>query len=509
MAVTGGAAVPDYEEGTRLRALRLVLTTSALLFPALFLTVALLRLTFPFDLEGMEGELVRHVARLRAGQSIYVAPSLDFIPFIYAPLYYYVAAAASLVSGVTLTTLRTVSLLATLGTMALIARFVLREGGGGLGAVLGVSLFTATYRLTESWFDLARIDSLALFLVLATAYGLRYGRGRGALVATGVGVAAVYFAKQSGLLFLAPVLLFAFWRQPRRTVGTLVLGALLIVGGILWLQQESGGWFLYYTSALPRLHLIHSRDIGRFLPVLIVELVRPLAITFGLVITHALLPPETRRREHAFVPLLVAGFAAFSLLHRLNIGSVQNVMMPAYAAAGVGFGVAVGRLAGRARDAIPAARPLVAALYLVAMLQFAALVYNPLALLPAPGDVVAGRRLIAELAAVEGPIWVTSHGYYAELAGHEGQAHVVAIWDILRADTGPIRQELSDEIGRALVEQRYALIVNDLEGLLTNWERDRYYKPRPNFLEGSRDFYQVVEPGLPSRPDQFFVPRDE
>ena len=45
------------------------------------------RIPYPYDLEWMEGGMLLHAARIAEGQPLYVTPSIDFIPFIYTPLY--------------------------------------------------------------------------------------------------------------------------------------------------------------------------------------------------------------------------------------------------------------------------------------------------------------------------------------------------------------------------------------------------------------------------------------
>src|SRR5688572_21865114 len=45
------------------------------------------RLLFPYDLEWMEGGMLNHALRLAEGQPIYAPPSIDFVPYLYTPLY--------------------------------------------------------------------------------------------------------------------------------------------------------------------------------------------------------------------------------------------------------------------------------------------------------------------------------------------------------------------------------------------------------------------------------------
>ncbi len=50
--------------------LRRVLVIAALLYPVTYVVVALLRLSYPFELEWLEGLALEHVGRIVAGQPI-------------------------------------------------------------------------------------------------------------------------------------------------------------------------------------------------------------------------------------------------------------------------------------------------------------------------------------------------------------------------------------------------------------------------------------------------------
>ena len=68
-----------------------------------FLWIALWRLSFPSEIEWMEGGMVAHAARLLSGEPIYAAPSVDFVPFFYTPGYpALLAELAPLVGGLSL-----------------------------------------------------------------------------------------------------------------------------------------------------------------------------------------------------------------------------------------------------------------------------------------------------------------------------------------------------------------------------------------------------------------------
>src|SRR5262245_60024700 len=170
-----------------------------------FVIVAVARLPYPFELEWLEGVVLEHVHRVLAGQAIYVAPSLDFVPLNYTPLYYYVSAAFAAVLGPGFVPLRLASLLSALGLLALIALLVRRETGRWSGGELAAGVFAATYRRGGAWLDIARADSLYLLLLLAGVCALRWGsRVRGALVAAVLWTLA-FLAKQSAPVVLAPL----------------------------------------------------------------------------------------------------------------------------------------------------------------------------------------------------------------------------------------------------------------------------------------------------------------
>ena len=63
-----------------------LLAAGSLISIAMYLVVAVVRIRYPFELQWMEGGSVDHVRRVLHGQSIYQAPSVDFVSFAYPPL---------------------------------------------------------------------------------------------------------------------------------------------------------------------------------------------------------------------------------------------------------------------------------------------------------------------------------------------------------------------------------------------------------------------------------------
>ena len=96
------------------------------------------------------------------------------------------------------------------------ADFVRRESRNHVAPILACGWFASTYSLTGNWFDIARVDSLFLFLVLASLWLARFGRSFSSAIGAGLTLLLAFFTKQTGLFFLAPVIAFCFvhgWKR--------------------------------------------------------------------------------------------------------------------------------------------------------------------------------------------------------------------------------------------------------------------------------------------------------
>lgn len=320
------------------------------IFLASYLVLALARIGYPYELQWMEGGSVDHVARVLRGQPLYVRPSLDFTPFLYTPLYYYLSAGVASLTGIGFMPLRLVSLLASLGCCALIFTLAWREAGQRVAGWVAVGLFAATYRLSSAWFDLARVDSLALCLLLGALYCLRHVRGVHGRMLAGALVVLSFFTKQTMLLSVLPVLCYyGIWDRRSLRVLLPVIGIGLFVGlGIMHLQ--TAGWSTYYCLLLPRQHPIEPIKWLSFwgvdlLPHLPIALFGAISLFVG-----ARRLDREARRWHGCMALGLIGSA---YIGRLHSGGYVNVVMPAYAAIALLSGLAVAQW--RAHAGLPSA----------------------------------------------------------------------------------------------------------------------------------------------------------
>jgi 4-amino-4-deoxy-L-arabinose transferase-like glycosyltransferase len=429
-------------------------------FVALFMITALLRIRQRVELEWMEGAMVDVALRVLDGKKLYVAPTIEYVPFIYPPLYFYVSAAACALLGRGLFALRLVSLLGALGCIAFVFRFVQRETRDRSAATVAAGLYAATFAAGGAWFDLARIDSLFLCLLLAALYALRFAPERSGQIGGGVLLALSFATKQLALPIALPMLgLALWWRRYAFAASALLVGAALL-GALDWAHD---GWYTYYAIAVPSRHTLSFERAGELLQADLVR-VLPVAGAFALGVLcldagrRALSAPRAR----AFYACLLASMLAGSALARIHLGGAVNALHPAYAAIAISFGLALAAL-WRMDLGAPWARASVALASVAMLAQFCLLAYDPRAFIPSTRDDDAGARMLARVRSVSGEVLVPFHGYVSSAAGKPAYAHEMAIHDLYRSGIAWQRwKQVDDALDRAIRgAQLGAVLVDD------------------------------------------------
>ncbi|MBL8732461.1 MAG: hypothetical protein JNN13_08845 [Planctomycetes bacterium] len=381
------------------------------------------RLPYPHELEWMEGALVDHASRIADGLPLYCEPGPEHVPFLYAPLLFWLGGLGMKLGIDGLLALRLIATGFSLGCGMLIGHWVRRESGDLRAGLVASGTFLAGYGWLAWWYDLARNDSLFVFGCLATAYQLRHGGHRRWLWAALLATLAV-LAKQSALMWLPAIAVGALIHDPRtawRFAATaLPLGA-AVFGAMHWC---SDGWSTFYLFEMPRHHGIDgSRKLGYW-----TEDVQPMLplLLLGLA---AVLPTcrAGRWREALFLAAFGSGGLLASWFSRLHVGGFDNVMMYGFAAACV-----LGPLA-----AVGPARWLRRCGPWLLLVQFLwlgerAWQRGPATLLPTAAHRQAHEQLEAFVAAQPGPVWIPAHGRISHHAGKGTGAHGQAIFDLLQ-----------------------------------------------------------------------------
>jgi hypothetical protein len=183
----------------------------------------------------------------------------------------------------------------------------------------------------------------------------------------------------------------------------------------------------------------------------------------------------------------------------------DNVLLAACAGLSIAFGLgwdAVARALGHAPP--EARRPLTTFVAMLAIAQFALLIWNPVKQLPGPDDATMGAQLIEGLRQSPGGALVPCHDFMVVRAGKGPQFHEMAFMAVAKSGTGERETALMDELRAALRAHRWATIVLDKADWLWD-EVEVYYQPvAPAFP--SEDVCWPLT-GMRRRPEVIFVPK--
>lgn len=474
------------------RVLDLVVVVIALVQIARVAAAVSMRMTYPFELEWMEGGIVDHVRRVLDGQPLYQAPSVTFTPYIYTPFYYAVSAAVCDVVGVGPIGPRLVSVAAALGSFSLIASFVIRESRSRIAAILACGWFASTYALTGYWLDLARVDSLFLFLVLTCLWLARFGRSPASAVGAGLTLSLAFFSKQAALPFLLPAAAFCFvhgWRRATICVASSVVPTVVAVSVA---NHLTGGWFGYYVFDVPGQHaMLWDRWLAHLLAFFVTPVAALLVLALLLLVSRPSFIRPRRKLVAYFAWISTAAVGSFTaLLHR---DGFVNVLMPFYASlavvASLGFAGIRQRVCHGEEPRIVKACALVGLLWLVAF----AMIDNPVEeAIPTDADRRAARDTIETLRDQPRPLWMPGSGFYASTAGHAGMsAHTMALADVFKTREAEPKGRLLAEVLASIHDRRWAAVVLDPSFVLLP----------PQIEQTVRQSYRLERRVLPERAD--------
>jgi len=143
--------------------------------------------------------------------------------------------------------------------------------------------------------------------------------------------------------------------------------------------------------------------------------------------------------------------------------------------------------------------------YLMCIVQFASLGYNPLRQIPTTKDLEAGKQLITTIAQMRGDVFVPCHGYLSALAGKNSYAHRMAMIDIWRDNDAQAKIKLNNEIKQVIREKRFAAIILDSDRF--GFDIEKYYKIKEPVFTNKEVFWPVT--GLRRRPEFIYVPNND
>ncbi len=418
------------------------------------------RLHYPLDLEWMEGGTLVHALRLARGQPLYAEPSVDFVSFLYTPLYPAVLAALSKLFGLSYALGRAVSLAAFAGALAILvvaARGVARQFEseelqplGTTAGLLAAAAVCAAYPFCGAFYDLVRGDSLWLFLVAA---GLCSSAPSGApsrslprLLLGALLLTLGFLTKQTAAPFVvaaaASVAVTAGLRRGLLFAAT----ALGMIGtATLAAQQLTHGWFWIYVY---RLHQSHQTDLAKIwpeTPSLLVDYGALLVLPIIACLPMALLRRRLSRALFHWSLMAAAGLVT-AALGSATQGAFDNAYIPAVyfgallaAASVVELSALAGRLRASASGRVwgvegpssPGVSLRVVGLLGLALLSAHLWLRWPdlTPQVPTARDFARASGLRSYLVAQGPELFVPCHPFYSVLAGGRGHLHVMGLND--------------------------------------------------------------------------------
>ena len=507
--------------------LQYLLLGGAILYLVVYIVIACKRMNYPYELDWMEGAFVDHVKRILAGKQLYVEPSLEFTPYFYTPLYFYISAGVAKILGIGFLPLRLVSFVSSIGCFGLIFQFVRRETKSIFCAILSAGFYAATFKISGTWFDLARLDSLFLFFVLASIYLLRFRRDARAIVFAALLMFLAFLTKQSGLLIALSLSVYGFLVYDRWSRFLFPVTFLLMLGiSTAILNWISDGWYYYYVFDLPTQHRIVKSMIWGFWRY---DILVPLAIALGLSLAFLIYQFSKDKTDgFIFFALLFIGMIGSSWLSRMHSGSWVNVLFPAYAAMALFFGLglqgllsehlyfsAAPQLQSSRDENNPVLERKFTGLFflIISIFQFLLLLYKPTAYIPTRADAEAGDAFVRLLKDIKGELFISYPGFLPTLAGKSYYSDGGAIGDIFRGKDEELKTKLKANIIEAVRSKQFQTIITSSQcfGFFINSpsfveEIKKHYVDKGPIFEDQTVFFHVT--GGRVRPGRLFVLQD-
>lgn len=415
------------------------------------------RVGYPGDLEWMEGATLVTAERIREGLPIYGTPSPDYIPFIYPPLYAALIAGLSFVFPLGYPLGRSLSIVCIVAAAAALVYGARRERASWPLALSAVGLLAVTWEDSGTFFDLVRTDSLSLALI---GWSLMLGNGPTArhTIASGILLALAFTAKQHAALLGIPMGLWiwrTYGRQRAVQFAAASAGPALAWSAVMIVATNGAYW-----TWIARIATEHGIVDKRFFPGSQIECWEALPLTTTAIL---LLPFWIWRRSYwganTLVVLLIVS------LMRGHTGGYLNVLMPmmwlqallpfvAINAAGEWWEAKVqpGEPAAVWRSILPSVLRIGFGFLIAAQLFTAQFSVGTLweqlsrekgvssafkasstgygRFVPTGKEHENMRALVAEIAALPGPVLIPHAPWYARMAGKETSFALITLWDI-------------------------------------------------------------------------------
>lgn len=423
------------------------------------------RIFYPYEMEWIEGGILQGVLRIVDGQPLYDAPSADYVPSLYAPLYFYVSSLSVLIFGSGLPALRIVSFGAALLTACMVSASAWQLTRSRLSALLAFLCWGALYRFSGNWYDLARVDSLWACCLVAAITALVFfsvQRRRYFLFMAIFALLLAIFSKQTTLILL-PFFLVAVWCWAGFTealkFGLLLAVLALAVAGVL--QWQTGGYFYFYTMQMAGEHRFNQ---GIPLNFLHGDLMLGVPVYLLLSVVFVFYRLSVKRDALAWLSLL-SGFLLMSLLSRWYSGGFYNVLIPLHQLllimAVSGFYILLEKAAALKFAVLRYGLTIFLGVFFALNILHGW--FKPLHQIPTVADRACGDALVKRLAGANGDICIPRHSYLSFLAGKSFCAHEAFAVDLIHGSDPELAVSMATAMRDRLLGGHYNVLLLDTQ----------------------------------------------
>lgn len=443
------------------RVTKLLSITLGIAFIIVVLTLSIMRLMYPYEIEWMEGAMLDHVVRILADKPIYSAPTIDFIPWLYPPLYYYAVAIVAKIVGLGFFAGRIVSFISTLITAGLMGWMVQRITKNRLFSFLTIALYFATYHATGYYFDIVRNDAFFTAIIVVLAFLPMSLSGKIGAIVTAILFVVAFLTRQQAVFFLPPLVVWCWLKDKKLGVIFTASAIVLTLLAHFVIYSATHGWSTFYMFTIPSakradFSIIRMFDafpnfaLGPFAISSIAIVILPFLFKEG---GGGWLPGFFKSDTGLIVLMALAALAA-GAMSLGNEGGDRNVMMP--------FAALVLPLLPIALNEMKNAKPAFARyVYLAFLFQFVALYFNPLSgkmVIASARQRAGGDEFMRKLRAMPGEVYIPYHGYITRQAGKPSHAQLLATIDVLRVhDTTSAR--LQADLDSAFAQHRFSAVI--------------------------------------------------
>jgi len=378
------------------------------------------RMFYPYQLEWMEGASLIQVKRLMAGQALYTPPSINYVPLIYPPLFFYASAGIAKLIGFGFGALRFVSFLSSAICAFIIYAIIAETTNSKFAGLLGAGCFVSTFLLAGQWFDIARTDMFAAVLSMLAIYLAREkdDHKNVKILLSGLLFALAFLTRQGALLVgLAAILYYSIFNWRRASWLALSFGlSFTILYTIFWFN--STGWISFYLFTIPSAHVFNFKP-GHIISVLVSQFSSIPLFVIAAIIPMIMTPRKIfSDKAYRYYYAMAGSLIVTGVIGRLNAFSGPNVYVPSY----LGVALLVGLEAGWLMETVQPANN--KSLFVILewgllSIQFASLIpaYIQTKIIPTVQDRSAGNALVAKIKSYKGDVLLFENNYLALYAG--------------------------------------------------------------------------------------------